>query len=105
MMTMQLVQILLPLFEKGGKKVSRTLLRATARQLAQEFGGITVYARAPAQGFWRRSGAKLDRDDVVVYEVMTKSVDVAFWRKRRRQLEKAFVQDAILVRATLVRRL
>jgi hypothetical protein len=80
-------------------------LRVTARQLAQEFGGISVYARAPAQGFWRRGGAKLDRDDVIVYEVMTSRLDLAFWRKRRRQLEQAFVQDAILVRATRVRRL
>jgi hypothetical protein len=80
-------------------------LRVTARQLAQEFGGISVYARAPAQGFWLRGGAKLDRDDVIVYEVMTSRLDLAFWRKRRRQLEQAFVQDAILVRATRVRRL
>jgi hypothetical protein len=100
-----LIQILLPLYEKSGRKVSRALLRSTAKQLADEFGGLTVYTRAPAEGLWRRRGAKLDRDDVVVYEVMAQKVDLRFWGARRGKLEKEFVQDAIVVRAIRARRL
>lgn len=103
--SMHVVQILLPLFEKTGKRVARALLRSTAQQLAREFGGITAYTRAPAEGLWRRRGARLARDEVVIYEVMAPNIDHVFWRKRRRQLEKAFVQDAILVRAIRVRQL
>jgi hypothetical protein len=99
MQTTYLIQILLPLYERGGKRVSRALLRSTAKQLAQQFGGVTAYTRAPAQGMWRGRGAKLDRDEVVVYEVMAPSLDRSLWKERRRQLEKDFVQDAIVVRA------
>jgi hypothetical protein len=102
---MHLIQILLPLYEKGGARVSRTLLRSSAKQLAEEFGGVTAYTRAPAQGLWRRRGAKLERDDVVVYEVIAQSLDVGFWRSRRRQFEKEFVQDAIVIRAVRAKRL
>jgi hypothetical protein len=100
---MHLVQILLPRYKKGGGRVSRALLRSTAKQLAQEFGGVTTYTRAPAQG--RRSGAKLDRDDIVVYEVMTPSVDRVFWKARRRALERDFMQDEIMVRSARTMRL
>jgi hypothetical protein len=48
---------------------------------------------------WRRSGAKLDREDIVVYEVMAPTVDPKFWNARRRVLEKDFMQDEIMVRA------
>ena len=81
MRPMHLIQILLPLYKKGGGRVSRALLRSTAKQLAQEFGGVTAYTRAPAQGLWRRNGAKLDRDDIVVYEVMAPTVDPVFGRR------------------------
>jgi hypothetical protein len=102
---MHLIQILLPLYKKSGGRVSRALLRSTAKQLAKEFGGVTAYTRAPAQGLWRRRGAKLDRDDVVVYEVMAQRLDVAFWSSRRRQYEKEFVQDALVIRAVRAKRL
>lgn len=101
---MRLIQILLPLYEKGGAKVSRALFRSSAKQLAKEFGGVTAYARAPAQGLWRR-GAKLDWDDVVVYEVMAQKLDLSFWRSRRRKFEKEFVQDKIVIRAVRAKRL
>jgi hypothetical protein len=99
MRPMHLIQILLPLYKKSGARVSRALLRSTAKQLAKEFGGVTAYTRAPAQGLWRRSGAKLDRDDIVVYEVMAPTVDPMFWKARRPVLEKDFMQDEIMVRA------
>jgi hypothetical protein len=34
-----------------------------------------------------------------VYEVMAPSLDLSLWKERRRQLERDFVQDAIVVRA------
>jgi hypothetical protein len=102
---MYLIQILLPLYEKSGRKVSRALLRSTAKQLADEFGGLTTYTRAPAEGLWRRRGVKLDRNDVVVYEVMAQKVDLGFWSARRGKLEKELVQDAIVVRAIRAKRL
>jgi hypothetical protein len=101
---MHLIQILLPLYERSGKKVPRALFRSTAKQLADEFGGVTAYTRSPAQGLWRRDAAKLNRDDVVVYEVMAPEFEPAFWKARRRKFEKDFVQDEIVVRTLRAKR-
>jgi hypothetical protein len=54
---------------------------------------------------WRRNGAKLDRDDIVVYEVMAPTVDPVFWKARRRALEMDFMQDEIMVRSARTMRL
>jgi hypothetical protein len=102
---MYLVQILLPLYENSGMRVPRKVFRSTAKKLAAQFGGVTAYTRAPAEGLWRRASNKLDRDDIVVFEVMSDRADKAYWRAAQRELRRAFVQDEILVRAIRARRL
>ncbi len=47
---MHLVQILLPLYDKRGRRIARSRFRKTAAELAREFGGVTAYSRAPAEG-------------------------------------------------------
>ncbi|MEA2959522.1 MAG: hypothetical protein QOJ58_5462 [Alphaproteobacteria bacterium] len=47
-------------------------------------------------------GGKTVHDDIVVFEVMTETLDVAWWRNYRRQLEREFRQDDIVVRASTV---
>jgi hypothetical protein len=39
------------------------------------------------------------RDDVVVLEVMTETLDRAWWRDYRREPERLFRQDQMVVRA------
>ena len=39
------------------------------------------------------------RDDIVVVEVMVQSLDRAFWADYRRELERLFHQDEIIIRA------
>jgi hypothetical protein len=41
-------------------------------------------------------------DDIVVFEVMTEKLDCPWWRSYRRQLEREFRQDAIVVCASVV---
>jgi len=96
---MDLVQILLPLYDRRGRKIPRTVLRGAASCLAEEYGGVTAYTRSPALGMWRAAPDKLDRDEVVVYEVMVSSANKSSWAATRRRLEKAFRQDRIVVRA------
>jgi hypothetical protein len=38
-------------------------------------------------------------DDVVVYEVMADELDENWWQRYRRELERVFRQDAIVIRA------
>ena len=96
---MKLIQVLLPAFGKEGRAIARKTFRTTACQLAKDFGGVTAYTRAPAEGLWQRKGMKLERDDIVIYEVMAKTVDRRLWALRKKQLANAFRQDEVVVRS------
>jgi hypothetical protein len=94
---MHLVQLLLPLYDNEGKPFGEASFGKVRQELAERFGGLTAYTRAPAQGLWKDAGAT-KRDDIVVFEVMVKDLDVAWWRAYRAVLEKAFRQDEIVIR-------
>ena len=96
---MKLVEILLPVFEHSGRKTPNARFAQTRRELLQKFGGLTAYSRVPARGFWKQSGA-VARDDIVVFEVMIKRLERAWWGRYRRSLEKRFRQDLIVIRVS-----
>jgi hypothetical protein len=100
-----LVQLLLPLERRGGERFSAALYRDVTRELAERFGGVTAYNRAPASGLWEEGSGHAERDDIVVYEVMVDSLDPAWWAAYRRELERRFEQDELVVRAQPMRRL
>jgi hypothetical protein len=41
-------------------------------------------------------------DEILPFEVMTETLDVSWWRNYRRQLEREFRQNEIVVRASTV---
>jgi hypothetical protein len=102
---MYLVQILLP-WLPGGDAAQQQRFARVREELVQRFGGVTTYSRAPAKGLWRDddSGAAVP-DDIVVLEVMTPSLDKPWWGHFRRELERRFEQDEVLIRAQAVERL
>ena len=95
---MQLIQILLPLYDNAGEPLPGELFTQVRHELADQFGGLTTYSRAPAQGLWKDDG-ETHHDDIVVFEVMTTRLDAAWWRDYRRMLETRFRQREIVVRA------
>jgi hypothetical protein len=99
---MHLIQILLPLYDNQGNRFGPEPYREIRDELSGRFGGLTAFSRAPAEGEWREGG-KSHRDDIVVYEVMTESLDEAWWREYRAKLEQLFRQDEIIVRAQTMR--
>jgi hypothetical protein len=99
---LHLVQILLPLFDNAGAPLPRALFDRVRGELSGRFGGLTAFTRAPAEGHWRDQG-EIKRDDIVVFEVMTESLDEAFWAAYRRELERAFQQEEIVIRAQDIR--
>ena len=101
---MHLVQLLVPLYDNAGKRFPRAMHDRLAKELAERFGGVTAYARAPASGLWKTRG-KAKHDDLIVYEVMTARLDVAWWARYRKALERRFEQDELLVRSQVTRRL
>ncbi|TGR72776.1 hypothetical protein EN832_34550, partial [Mesorhizobium sp. M1C.F.Ca.ET.189.01.1.1] len=67
---MYLVQILLPRSDNQGEPFPRTDFDRVKEELTARFDGVTAYLQAPAEGLWK-DGGETDRDDIVVFEVMT----------------------------------
>jgi hypothetical protein len=98
---MHLIEILLPLNDNNGDPFEPGKYAAIRKQLTERFGGMTAFTRSPAQGT-TTDGGKTVHDDIVVFEVMTERLDPGWWRDYRRQLERDFSQDSIVVRASAV---
>jgi hypothetical protein len=99
-----LVEILLPLYDRKGKRVSVRLFQAVRMDLVAEFGGMTAHVRAPALGLWKPTKrARPERDVVVIYEVMTPRLKRSWWSTYREQLEAKFRQKELVIRAHKIR--
>ena len=95
---MHLVQILLPVADNEGRRFPSERFEALRRELTERFGGATVFSRSPAEGFWQ-GGEGTSRDDIVIFEAMSETLDEGWWRERRRALEREFRQETVVVRA------
>ncbi len=96
---MHLVQILLPLFDNQGEAIPQLQFRRVSQELHDRFGGLAAFTRAPAEGRWKGSGAETSHDEIVVFEVMIEGLDRAWWAEYRRELERRFRQEEIVLRA------
>jgi hypothetical protein len=95
-----LIQILLPLYDNEGHEFEAREYIELRSELADHFGGVTAYTRAPARGVWKDDATgETQRDDIVIFEVMTDTLERAWWTGFRRHLEERFRQDTIIVRA------
>jgi hypothetical protein len=94
---MKLVQIFLPLYDNNGRRLPKALYSRERERLVERFGGLTAHTRSPAQGLWR-TGERVKRDDLVIFEVMIRRVDRKWWMEYRYRLEKRFKQKELLVR-------
>jgi hypothetical protein len=93
-----LVQILIPVYDNSGQRFPKEHYDKVRTKLTQAFGGLTAFTRAPAEGLWDNGGA-VKRDDIMVVEVMTDTLDRSWWREYRIELEKFFEQDEMVIRA------
>jgi hypothetical protein len=100
-----LVQLLLPLYDNAGRRVPRERFDEVREELTQGFGGMTAYVRSPAQGTWREEGGQVDRDDVIMCEVIVEALEREWWAGYRARLEARFGQRELLIRAHPIERL
>lgn len=96
---MYLVQLLLPLYDNEGHAFEASEYVRLRTELADRFGGVTAYTRAPARGVWKDDSGETTRDDIVIFEVMTTDLDHPWWTAFREELEDRFRQDTLIVRA------
>ena len=104
-MTGWLIQILLPLYDNDGRRFGEGPFTQTRGELLEQFGGLTAHQRAPAKGLWKTDEGEVARDDVAVFEIMAQDLDRPWWDAYRRQLERRFRQDTIVIRALAHERL
>lgn len=102
--SMNLIEVFLPLDKGSGAPVNAERIEAIVKELADRFGGATAFTREPADGLWKRS-AVVERDRIVIVEVMVSEVDGAWWHSLRRRLEEEFEQQEILIRVTACRQI
>ena len=96
---MNLIQILLPVNDNEGQHFEPDDFVQLRAELADRFGGVTTYMRAPARGLWRDDAGETTRDDIVIFEVMTDELDRAWWGDFRKDLERRFRQDSVIISA------
>jgi hypothetical protein len=97
--TTHLVQLLLPLYDNAGNRFPAKQFAQVRDELVQRFGGMTAHTRAPASGLWQGDDDVTVHDELVIFEVMVDGIDEAWWARYRRDLEKRFRQEALVVRA------
>lgn len=97
--------MLLPLYDNSGRAFPPSHYTSISGELAERFGGLTAYTRAPAKGLWTEGDGSATRDDIVVYEVMVDAVDRAWWKAFRDRLEHRFAQEELVIRAMAIERL
>ena len=102
---MHLVQIFLPLYDGQGNAFPRSLFDAVRGELTDVYGGVTAFVRSPAIGAWEDGAGRVQRDEVVLVEVMAPQLDHGWWSSYRQQLEARFEQDEVMVRAMCIERL
>lgn len=99
---MYLIQILLPLYDNAGARFSQREYTRVRDELTERFGGITAYISAPAEGLWKETERMTVHDEIVIYEVMTETLDRPWWHRYRQELAVRFRQDLLIVRVSQV---
>ena len=99
-MTQYLVQILLPTQTRERAPVPAEQFARVRIELTERFGGVTAYSRSPATGLWRREdGDHIERDQVIMVEVVVDVLDREWWAHYREELETRFGQEEVHARA------
>lgn len=102
---MQLFQIFLPLYDNNKQAFSRSLYDDLRTQLKDQFGGVTFYRNAPAEGLWEDATGKTNYDELIIAEVMVAQTDKEWWRQFKQRLEELFEQEEILIRSVAFEKL
>jgi hypothetical protein len=93
------VQLILPIYDNDGHPFSPELSKHVRTELTERFGGLTAYTRAPAEGTWRDAQGRTQRDEVVIVEVMTPTLDREWWMRYASELATRFEQRELVIRA------
>lgn len=95
---MYLMQIFIPTRDNEGNRFPEGQYTSLRDELTDRFGGVTIYARSPVEGIWKKSSESTDVDQMIIYEVLIDKLDNEYWKTLKSQLESSFRQEEILMR-------
>ena len=88
-MSQHLVQVLLPTHRRNGAPVASEEFARVRVELTERFGGVTAYSRSPATGLWKRDDEEIERDQVIMVEVVVEVFDREWWARLSRAARDA----------------
>ena len=94
-----LIQVLLPVTDNEGRPFGSQIWEELKAALIEQFGGVTGYTRAPAEGVWAPAKGEREHDNIFIVEVIADDLNREWWKGLRRQLEATLHQEQIIVRA------
>jgi hypothetical protein len=102
---MHLIQLLLPLHDNDKQAFPTAYFNKVREDLTSRFGGVTAFIRSPAVGLWKENSEATNRDEVIMFEVLTEQLQKNWWADYREQLQERFRQEEILVWASNITKL
>jgi hypothetical protein len=103
-MTSHIVQVFLPLGRRDGSPQPREAFASVRKELLDRCGGVTIYARAPAEGLWQ-DDEDVAADRIVIFEAVDDNFDPDWWSRYKATLQSQFDQEEILISAIAAVRL
>jgi len=94
---MYLIQIVLPLYDNDKQTFDKRLFDKVRDDLKDVFGGVTLYRNSPAEGAWNDETGT-DYDELITAEVITDSLDKAWWQQFKHEMEQTFKQKELMIR-------
>lgn len=94
----KLIQIFLPATSTKSKSYPQDLYDQLLQKLTTKFKGATSYQKSSVTGFWKNDEGKKEKDELIIFEVMSDEFDVDFWERYKEELKKAFKQKDIVIR-------
>jgi hypothetical protein len=94
-----LIQILLPRYPNAVEGTNDAAFARTRSELVEKFDGVTAYLRGTAQGVWTAPDGRVERDEMVMVEVLAESFDREWWRGYADTLAQRFEQQEMHIRA------
>jgi inorganic pyrophosphatase len=95
---MELIQIFIPTADQEGSSFPPQHFDDLKKELTDQFGGVTIYARSPAKGIWKPDSGSEETDNMVIYEILVQEMNTTYWAELKSRLEDTFQQKEIMMR-------
>jgi len=94
-MTIREYELYVPTRTNQGRVIPAARLARLKKRLLKRFGGLTHFPQQN-EGLWKWGNVTF-RDEIVILRVLSGDKDKAFWRTLKKDLERKWGQQSILI--------